>query len=946
MGELEEHKENWVKAEQHYTEAANLMSAKTVPLASIEALKRLGDFYIKGRATILQNKSVAIKYYQQAAMLGSTEALNALLVLAETDGEANYALAECYCEGLSAASENLKKEKLEKILEYLKKSNAQRFLPAKMKLAEITKDYLKDEAQACHYYIEAAEQGDKQALSLLPVLLDKITNMDLYLRFGRLKEKLKDVQGAMVYYHKVHKIYGGNHGQQQLARLANQDAKYAFDIGKLFVLDDPINALNYYMISARAKNAEALAAAESLSEKGSAEIQYKLAMEYFLPAKNMRKGVNFLLHAWNKGYQLALTALKSTTFDVAMYQYLAEQFEKGGIVKQDESLALYFYIKCAELQPIPGGFKVGEYYLNGRGTAVNVSLGCEYYLSAAKLNYQPAINGLQQMAAEQNPEALYAYGKYLFQHLKKDDGLLYYAAAAQCHHTQAKEFIGNNALFTQDQHIILATAFDKGADNPKVAANAGAAKRYYRAASHKGSAMASFRLGEYAENATESSEDPVDHFVTALHQKHPKAISRLEIYGKAKNQKACFALSKAYGQNNRIGIQWLICAADLGHSDALNQLKSIKIDHTSAFIVAAALDTGKTPFFDITQNLSLAFCYYKSVVENDPNYLDALYRIVQFYEQGLGGVAVDQVCTAKTYVSIALKSSGEQATAALEKASKIIEGISNWELCYQLGIAYEHHQQTSKAIHACKKAADNGHALALSRLNRMAQQDTESAYTIGLLYEQQDINRALEFYQPALMSNHEATVEKVKKLAIHLPQAMYVIARDYYVQHKQMQAAIESLMRAIAHQQPDALLFLKGLNLTATQCNAIAATYEKGEGIHVQNFAYAIAFRVKALNKRNPNELMHLAALCENNQESPKENRALAWEYYYKAAELGSNDAFLALERLARTESEDKIQALNQLKDKKNRTPTVTFSWNSTLPKRAALPASYTSKRN
>ncbi len=72
----------------------------------------------------------------------------------------------------------------------------------------------------------------------------------------------------------------------------------------------------------------------------------------------------------------------------------------------------------------------------------------------------------------------------------------------------------------------------------------------------------------------------------------------------------------------------------------------------------------------------------------------------------------------------------------------------------------------------------------------------------------------------------------------------------------------------------------------------------------------------------------------------------LAWEYYSKAAELGSNDAFLALERLVKTESPDKIQALNQLKDKKHRGTTLTFGWNSTLTKRSALPASYTLNRN
>ena len=422
---------------------------KAANAGNLDAMNMMGRYYHEGWGGLKQDKAAALEWFRKAADAGDSAALYNLAGYYE-DGSGGLkadkaAALEWYCKAADAGNADamvriskyyvlglgdLKKDD-KTALEWFRKSglgnlnstdsNSQ----VMYKIAKYYDAQLWDKATALEWFRKAADAGNADAMY----------NLAIYYADG--SGGLKADQAAAVEWYRK----AANAGN---AAAMNMMGRY-YDEGWGGLKKDEAAALEWYRKAADAGNADALynlaicyadgsgglkadkaAALEwyrKAADKGHAAAMYEIgtyyskglgglkkdevsALEWFRKAadKGNVAAMELIIAYYSKAWE-RLTKLKQQSGkydanpdDAAAMNKIAKYYEKGwGGLKQDETAALEWYRKAADIGHTDAMNKIAEYYEQGKGgLKADEAAALEWYHKLADEGYTVAMNKIAE----------------------------------------------------------------------------------------------------------------------------------------------------------------------------------------------------------------------------------------------------------------------------------------------------------------------------------------------------------------------------------------------------------------------------------------------------------------------------------------------------------------------------------------------------------------------
>lgn len=916
-----------------------------------------------------RNKEKVLEYYTKADVLNDKDAAFWLGQLFENGGHSVSQNIQTACQHYFKAAQRNHPQALMTLERML---SAQSDKQREYEFAELYQNIIKNSVAALKWYKKSAERGHSAALSRICEI--GITNAEYAYTAAKIYEVFNNMASALNYHvmaackeHQQAKIdlekYANNGDSQALYLIGNQyyyqykkntleGIKWCMKAGEKnhsqalhFITKTVFSADIYLKIAQWYEKGDGVAcninrAVEfyvKASDAGNKEATFRLGQLYENPStglvKNLQKSCQFYLKAIQQNHADALKAAEGVLHslnDQQLEYELAYIYEN---VLKNMSNALIWYTKSAvkghakalsTLQRLAAqdpkfAYDIGKLYEPDIHTAL------KYYLMASQRENIDAQKRLEQLALTGNVDAQYCLGFDYYSQYKKNilEGVKWCMKAAEKNHLLAINYV-TKTVFPADIYLKMAQWYELG---DQVSVNMTRSLEFYIKASDAGDLNASYQLGFLEEQKPIKDLDKaIVYYAKAMQGGHILAKTSLERIARIPHKQACYLLSEFYKKSDmEQSLRYALCAAYLEHPQAKAYFETAQLTSPLAWLVAEAFDTGETAILIIPKNLPRAVRFYEQLEPKSPHYIKAHLRLMNIYESGEGGVGVNKTKVAHSSIKAATDPTQEQA---LEKAKTLVKELKVPDLSFELGAFFESLKQPRESLAHYKFAADKSHPRASAALSALAQADAALAFSTGQLYESDNSDQAIEYYRIALTKSNADCIAHVTKMANRGDaQAMYLLARYHYLPSNQMQLTIDFLMRSVALNHTDALTFFKNVDLNKSHYEKIASIYESGGGIYKQNFQLAIVFRVKALNITEPQKLMHIAGLCESDTTDPVRGKLMAWEYYMKAAQLGSADPLRALARLAEFGSAQQQQELSAFYNGRGNDPKKAQYW-------------------
>lgn len=251
---------------------------------------------------------------------------------------------------------------------------------------------------AITYYLQAAVKKNLSALDALERLKEHL-NQELTLQLGIIyQENFSNLTGALGVFREL-ADKGHFVAQKRIDQIIENDPEQAFQLGQAYEEQKNIKtAYRYFAIGARNKHARCFEHLKHLADSGHATAQYFFAYEYYLPLRQVAKTIHWCLLAADQGYLPAVTYLKETLFKAEHYFHIAQQYEQGTLIKQNDQEALFFYEKAVHLKHREAAFRLGEWYLDENKKDLKKAFN--YFIYAAQFGHMDAYITLERLGEE------------------------------------------------------------------------------------------------------------------------------------------------------------------------------------------------------------------------------------------------------------------------------------------------------------------------------------------------------------------------------------------------------------------------------------------------------------------------------------------------------------------------------------------------------------------
>ncbi len=402
LGIMNEILKDWEEALAAYQQGAAANHAKSMyKLAQL--FKK--DRFSQEKCIIKKNQSKVLTGYRKAAGAYSAQALDELIRMSDTHPKAALTLGAMFEQG-----ELGNKKVLSKALFYYKKASRMEDRQAAYRLGQLYhygKEGLRANAEkAFHYYVIAAQRGYKEALDILEKLPQDFNGDTIWLTLGQLQLEVFNNKPSALLYFKYGADKGNKEAKTRLNQLAEEDSTCAYELGRLYEKDHFSIAYHYYAIGMLKNHLLSTDYLTSLAKSGNPEAQYCLGQDYYHAKKEFDQAIYWCMLASEKEHPKAMEYLAKTNFSVNHYLFLAEKYKQGKDIQKDIKQSLYFYEKAYASGSIVAVFCLGElYYYGEEGLQIDVKKAFNYYLLAAREGHSPSLAALEKLTTVLNENA-------------------------------------------------------------------------------------------------------------------------------------------------------------------------------------------------------------------------------------------------------------------------------------------------------------------------------------------------------------------------------------------------------------------------------------------------------------------------------------------------------------------------------------------------------------
>jgi TPR repeat protein len=405
---------------------------------------------------------------------------------------------------------------------------------------------------------------------------------------------------------------------------------------------------------------------------------------------------------------------------------LGQMHEAGEIGGKKILTAVMYYEKACEMQHVEAAYRLGQLHEYGdQEFGKDLKIAFNYYSIAAEKRHQEALAAMEKLAKEFNDHFFWLKLGKIQQEIFNDT-----QSALKCLKYSADQ--GNKAARIQLKKIAQADS------------------------------TCAYELGKSYEK--DDRLLAYDYYVLAMHHHHNAAKNRLNELAKAGERDAQYSLGCAYHatQDYNQAIDWCMQAAEKNHPHAMIYLTetSFSIDHY--LLLAQKYREGQ----GVKRNLKLSLHFYeKACALKSP---EAAYQLGQLYEAGEQGLKKD-VKIAFDYYLVAAQERYKKSLASMEKIAKDLNENLLW---LKLGQIHQTiFNDELAALYCFKYSANQGNQAARAQLDDISQKDSEFAYLLGELYEndaKNDVQTALKYYLVASRQGHKTALRAVERLGNQL----------------------------------------------------------------------------------------------------------------------------------------------------------------------------------
>ncbi len=634
------------------------------------------------------------------------------------------------------------------------------------------------------------------------------------------------------------------------------------------------------------------------------------------------------------------------------YFDLAESYENGNgwFFSKDIDAAVAWYARAADAGHPKAYFRLGrifeernklekalKYYLDAAlrsdveaisslerlSLANNITAKC--YLGIVHENkgaWQNAIQSYTDAIAGQDALAMYRLGRIYQADRKAASGsvvipqniseeLSWYRKAAAAFSAHALNALVERSSSDAQAAFYVAEMYEKGEGLSKKAERA---VEYYRKSSDLGNHNATYQLGKiYESGADDVPRDivaAVNYYATAACHGHTEAEYDLKQLATYENNDAQYVLGiKYYGEYKKevkSTITWCIRASEKNHTKATDYITKTDFDADTYLTIAKTYQNGEQ---GIPKNIRKAIQFY--IKASEKGNAEAAFVLGTIYEFGRPGIVVN-TSTAFDYY---LKAAEQGRLDALPALERLVILLNSKKSEYELGKLYHDViKNIPLAIKWLKRAAEKGHANALALLPKIADVSSAWAYEIAKLYdntpgETPQLETAIRYYLIAARKDHAEAKKRLEALAQQRnPEAQYQLGYGYYLHKKDTSNAVRWCMKAADLKHVPASDYVNKTAFTVDIFLMMAKAYETGEEGITKDPKKAIQFYVKASELGSKDAFHRLGQIYQLGELGVTEDLVIACKHYLKAAEQQHKEALYALGRILSTLSNAQLQ--------------------------------------
>jgi len=718
LGLIFEQRQQWQQAQEWY-EGSILITGED---QYVIAMHRLGQLYQIDRRSstdeIIIQKDITktLEWYQKGIEQGCAHSLNALIELAKTELYAAELLAQMCVDGKGCITKNLKKA-----IKYYEQASELGSTEANYQLGicyEKASDIPDHSIQAFHSYSVAAKKDHQQALPALEKLVQTVQQVSLMIDLAELYYRaFSHIEKATQWYKKAIDRDEAA-ALSKLNQIAVEDAGFAYRFAKLYESENLQRATIYYAIARRQGHHEATTQLQILLEKDSAEAQYAVAYEYHHPRGELLEAAKLCMQAAEQNNPLAKRYLKNTPFSVEVCLTIASLYEEGKLVKKNMEQAFDFYIRASDLGNTDAAFHLGDLYRNDQlGVKKDLKKSLHYYKRASDLGSVEAAYQAGLCYEEDPNEAdnfTKAFDYYLIAAKQKHEKALA-ALTRLTEESQNAKFAYQLAEFYYQNRneIQLAAKWHKQAiDHGSAIAKS---KLPQRINSNADFAYSVAQLYE-----TDDRQQAMIYYAAAVRNGHQAANEYLQSQIAEGNADAQYALAVEYHKQGRVLEAITLCLKAIAqlHSLATHHLLTTTFKATICMQIASLCEQGT----EVPKNMPFAEKFYLKA--SDQGNTKAHFQLGQFYQVEHVGVCQDLEKSFNHYLQAA-KAGDQAALAPLERLAEEMDADKQ----VALGDLYcSPFTDIEKAKHWYQQAAEVDNGTAKQKLRDIEQQENRNSY--------------------------------------------------------------------------------------------------------------------------------------------------------------------------------------------------------------------------
>lgn len=622
LGHVFESLRDWEKAKGNYELA--------VAGGSTPAFYYLGRLYHEDRSLatdpsrIVINKNVSeeLRYYKEAFIRGSIEALTALEHAAVINADAAFHLATAY-KVCGRDSEN-------KALSYFLRAKDLGHVEAAYCLGQLyemgsASAGVVDLVKACEFYLLAAQKGNAASLAKLTELAVIRDNAELFYQLAAVYFSVFANKLEALKWYKISADKGYEKSSARLFEISKGDAEFAYALGQAYEnecvgLKNLTKAFYAYAQAMNKGHLEAKNYVFRVADAGHAEAQYALGYHHYHQLGNVEEAVKWCMRAVEQNHTQALKYLTETKFSCDLCLKVADQYCKGEGVLVNLAHAVNFYMKASTLNNAYAAFCLAKIYeVGGSGLVADQARATEFYVLAANRGHLESLSALERIAELlKNKEFNYQLaGIYLMVFKNKTSALKWYKQAADQGFPKAlSELIEISKI---DPEFAYATA----------------------------------QLYETEAKKSEDMQQAFSFYALAMRNKYLKAQERLMVFVSSKNADAQYALGYEYYHQEKNLIEaakWCMRAVEQGHVRALHYLTETKFSIEVCLDIARQYENADGVAVNIKQAidfytkashlghkptaLKLASLYEKTAISSKQDCKMACYYYIQAVNYG------------------------------------------------------------------------------------------------------------------------------------------------------------------------------------------------------------------------------------------------------------------------------------------------------------------------